>query len=67
MDFIPSLVRLFSGLAPGSLGRPSASVFISLYRVLTECNETLTQETFPHRDRYTGYILLFLSYAEIYH
>lgn len=27
--------------------------------VLTECKETLTQEPFPHRDRYTVYILLF--------
>lgn len=27
--------------------------------MFTECKETLTQEPFPHRDRYTVYILLF--------
>ncbi len=48
-----------------SVSSPAASTFrvwVCSYlciSVLTECKETLTQEPFPRRDRYTVYILLF--------
>lgn len=52
--------HLFERLVSSSLGHQSVWACSSLcISALTECKETLTQEPFPHRDRYTVYILLF--------